>query len=55
MSLRDALLKRRALLETAPLSQKDRWLLAQMKAEWEAENGNGSKMARNDGETDNKQ
>ena len=55
MSLRNTLLKRPDLLEKAPLSQKDRWLLAQMKAEWEAENGNGSKMARNDGETDNKQ
>ena len=55
MSLRNTLLKRPDLLEKAPLSQKDRWLLAQMKAEWETENGNGSKMARNDGETDNKQ
>lgn len=55
MSLRNTLLKRPDLLEKAPLSQKDRWLLAQMKAEWETENGNGSKTARNDGETDNKQ
>ena len=54
MSLRNTLLKRPDLLEKAPLSQKDRWLLAQMKAEWEMENGNGSKTARNDGETDNK-
>ena len=55
MSLRNTLLKRPDLLEKAPLSQKDRWLLAQMKAEWETENGNGSKTARKDGETDNKQ
>lgn len=35
MSLRNTLQKRPDMLETAPLSQKDRWYLAQVKAETE--------------------
>ena len=54
MSLRNTLQKRPDLLEKAPLSQKDRWLIAQMKAELAAETGNGFKDGQTDGETDNK-
>ena len=55
MSLRNTLLKRPDLLEKAELSQKDRWLVAQMKAEQAAKDGNDSNEAQTDGETDNKQ
>ena len=48
------LLKRPDLLEKAELSQKDRWLVAQMKAEQAAKDGNDSNAAQTDGETDRK-
>ena len=54
MSLRNTLLKRPDLLEKAELSQKDRWLVAQMKAEQAAKDGNDSNAAQTDGETDRK-
>ena len=54
MSLRNTLLKRPDLLEKAELSQKDRWLVAQMKAEQAAKDGNDSNEAQTDGETDRK-
>ena len=54
MSLRNTLIKRPDLLEKAELSQKDRWLVAQMKAEQEAKDGNDSNAAQTDGETDRK-
>ena len=54
MSLRNTLMKRPDLLEKAELSQKDRWLVAQMKAELEARDGNDSNVAQTDGETDRK-
>ena len=54
MSLRNTLQKRPDLLEKAPLSQKDRWLIAQMKAELAVETGNGFKDGQTDGETDRK-
>ena len=54
MSLRNTLIKRPDLLEKAELSQKDRWLVAQMKAEQAAKDGNDSNAAQTDGETDRK-
>ena len=54
MSLRNTLMKRPDLLEKAELSQKDRWLVAQMKAELEARDGNDSNAVQTDGETDRK-
>ena len=54
MSLRNTLIKRPDLLKKAELSQKDRWLVAQMKAELEARDGNDSNAAQTDGETDRK-
>ena len=54
LSLRNTLMKRPDLLEKAELSQKDRWLVAQMKAELEARDGNDSNAVQTDGETDRK-